>query len=333
MKNIITMAACLCSLIIYSQVGINTNNPQASLDITAKTTNGSKPEGLIAPRLTGDQIQAGDAQYGTAQKGAIIYATAAATSVSSKTANITSEGYYYFDGTAWQKITGGASAGDTTNDAWINDTTNSVVKLGTKADGTARTAGTEFVVNDNGSVGIGTNLPTAKLEISSGVSNTSGVKLTNLTSTNVLATDSNGNIISGNNSNSGVIITKQRLTLASPSVVVNSASGDFSFRYNSTGVSGFVQIRFNKTGTRSISTFITENWVNSPSYNGYFVSSSSATLSSNTWTNIPGSSDVGQTGELNVFRIYDLSNGITYILELNLVNNSGVSESMILQEY
>ncbi|WNI36449.1 hypothetical protein [Chryseobacterium sp. SG20098] len=68
------------------------------MDITPKTTDGSKPEGLLAPRLTGDQIKAGDAQYTTAQKGTIIYATAAVTSSSTKTANITAEGYYYFDG-------------------------------------------------------------------------------------------------------------------------------------------------------------------------------------------------------------------------------------------
>jgi len=169
MKSIITMAACLFSLTAYSQVGINTNNPKASLDISAKTTDGSKPEGLIAPRLTGDQIRAGDNQYGTAQKGAILYATSAVTSPSTKTANITAEGYYFFDGTSWQKITGAASAGDTTNDAWINDTANSMVKLGTKSDGTARTAGTDFVARDNGSVGIGTSAPdaSAALEVNS----------------------------------------------------------------------------------------------------------------------------------------------------------------------
>lgn len=169
MKYIITLAVLLISLNIKAQVGINNNSPKATLDITAKTTDGSKPEGLIAPRLTGDQLQAGDVQYGTAQKGAIVYATTAATLPSTKTANITSEGYYFFDGTAWQKITGGASAGDTTNDAWINDTTSSVVKLGTKSDGTARTTGTDFVARDNGSVGIGTSIPDASavLEVSS----------------------------------------------------------------------------------------------------------------------------------------------------------------------
>ncbi|SEN01871.1 hypothetical protein SAMN05421856_111104 [Chryseobacterium taichungense] len=104
MKNIITLAVLLISLIINAQVGINNTSPKATLDITAKTNNGTKPEGLIAPRLSGDQIQSGDVQYDTAQKGAIIYALSAATSPSTKTANINAEGYYYFDGSLWQKL-------------------------------------------------------------------------------------------------------------------------------------------------------------------------------------------------------------------------------------
>ncbi|MDR6159757.1 hypothetical protein QF023_003273 [Chryseobacterium sp. SLBN-27] len=161
MKYIITMAVCLISLTFYAQVGINTNTPKSTLDVTAKTTDGSRAEGLIAPRLTGDQIQAGDAQYGVAQKGNIIYATSVPTSPSSKTASIVAEGYYFFDGTIWQPLGGGAASGDTTNDAWINDTTNNMVKLVTKADGTGRTAGTEFIAKDNGQVGLGTAAPDA----------------------------------------------------------------------------------------------------------------------------------------------------------------------------
>lgn len=159
MKNIITLAVSLFSLTIFAQVGINNNTPKATLDITAQTTNGSKPEGLLPPRLTGDQIQAGDAQYTAAQAGIIIYATAAATAPSTKTANITAAGYYFYDGSAWQKLTG--ATGDTTNDAWVNDTGNTMVKVGTKADGTTRTAGTDVVIMDNGSVGLGTGTPNA----------------------------------------------------------------------------------------------------------------------------------------------------------------------------
>ncbi|WP_374459233.1 hypothetical protein [Chryseobacterium taeanense] len=166
MKHLFTAAAMLFSMTAFAQVGINNTSPKATLDITAKTTDGSKPEGLIAPRLTGNQIQSGT--YGSAQLGAIIYATAAATTPNAFTTNITAPGYYYFDGSVWQKMNG-AAAGDTTNDAWTNDTTNSMVKLGTKADGTTRAAGTDFVAKDNGQIGIGTSSPdaSAALEVAS----------------------------------------------------------------------------------------------------------------------------------------------------------------------
>lgn len=112
-KNIILLGTLVISSVAYSQVGINNTAPKATLDVTAKTTDGTKPEGIIAPRLTGDEIQSGDAQYTAAQTGSIVYATAAATSPSTKTANITSAGYYYFDGTLWTKFGSGASAAGT----------------------------------------------------------------------------------------------------------------------------------------------------------------------------------------------------------------------------
>jgi hypothetical protein len=108
-KKIVLSIICFISNLYFSQVGINTQTPKATLDVIAKTTDGSKPEGLMAPRLTGDQIKAADSQYGTAQTGTIIYATAAVTVASTKTAAITTSGYYYFDGSLWQKIGSGSS--------------------------------------------------------------------------------------------------------------------------------------------------------------------------------------------------------------------------------
>ncbi|WP_131726194.1 hypothetical protein [Chryseobacterium sp. Leaf405] len=114
-KTVITfLFLAVATMQINAQVGINTQNPAATFDITAKTTDGSKPEGMLAPRLTGNQIQAADAQYNnTFHKGMIIYATAPTTAPAGKTINITTEGYYYFDGLVWQKMGNGAYTGST----------------------------------------------------------------------------------------------------------------------------------------------------------------------------------------------------------------------------
>ncbi|EJL70448.1 hypothetical protein [Chryseobacterium populi] len=103
-KQIFLILGMLISMASHAQMGINNTDPKATLDVTAKANNGTTSEGIIAPRLTGDQIKAGDAQYGTAQTGIIVYATAAVAASSTKTVNITSAGYYFFDGSIWQKF-------------------------------------------------------------------------------------------------------------------------------------------------------------------------------------------------------------------------------------
>lgn len=103
-KTILSFLLLGFATFIFAQVGINNTAPKATLDVTAKTTDGSRPEGIIAPRLTGDQIKAGDAQYGNDQKGTIVYATSSVNSPSAKTIKINAEGYYYFDGSVWQKF-------------------------------------------------------------------------------------------------------------------------------------------------------------------------------------------------------------------------------------
>ncbi|SFN76736.1 hypothetical protein SAMN05421594_4110 [Chryseobacterium oleae] len=103
-KRLFLIIPVLFSAGLYSQIGINNQIPKATLDITAKKTDGTTAEGLIPPRLTGNQIKAADNLYGADQKGTIIYATAPVGVTSTKTANISSEGYYYFDGNIWQKI-------------------------------------------------------------------------------------------------------------------------------------------------------------------------------------------------------------------------------------
>jgi hypothetical protein len=88
-----------------SSVGINTPNPNATLEVKPTTSNGATAEGIIAPNLLGLEIKNKDAEYGSDQTGAIVYATNASPDAglsAAKTAKITTKGYYYFDGNIWQ---------------------------------------------------------------------------------------------------------------------------------------------------------------------------------------------------------------------------------------
>ena len=80
MKKIITAFFIMAgSYLLQAQVGVNTQTPKATFDVVAKKTDGTTAEGVIAPRLTGDQIIAAEAHYGADQTGAIVYATAPVT--------------------------------------------------------------------------------------------------------------------------------------------------------------------------------------------------------------------------------------------------------------
>ena len=101
------LAALLFSALFYSQVGVNTTTPKATLDVVGDATNTAKLDGVIAPRLTGDQLFAKN--YTSSQTGAIVYVTASATSPSGQVANVSAPGYYYFDGTVWKAIGSGGT--------------------------------------------------------------------------------------------------------------------------------------------------------------------------------------------------------------------------------
>lgn len=113
MKKLIIAAGVLASAISYAQtgnVGINTSNPATTLDVVGLPTTATKADGIIAPRLTGDQLRAKNNVYNAEQTGALVYATAADTAPAGKTVNVTSAGYYYFDGAVWVKAAGGSGA-------------------------------------------------------------------------------------------------------------------------------------------------------------------------------------------------------------------------------
>lgn len=108
---ILSLGLATTAIAQQGRVGINTTNPAATFDVVAKNTDPAIVDGVIAPRLTGDELKAKDGVYLGPQTGAIVYATAGVTGTpAGKTIKVTSPGYYYFDGLVWVRIANAAEA-------------------------------------------------------------------------------------------------------------------------------------------------------------------------------------------------------------------------------
>lgn len=179
MKNITKLFFAAAFLTVgvasaQSGVGIGTTNPDASsaLDVTSTT------KGFLMPRMT------------TAQRTAIT-APAAGLQVYDTTTN----SQWYYNGTAW--VQGGTTAASS---KFTNDATNTRVALTNLSDGiTARPAGTEFAIKDNGAIGIGTATPNTDALLEMNTTNKGlllpRVQLTSLTSPAPLATFTPGMVV------------------------------------------------------------------------------------------------------------------------------------------
>lgn len=101
-KKLCILAFVSAGFMSIAQVGINTGAPQATLDVTGVPGTKTKLDGIIAPRLTGNQLR--DKNYTAAQTGAIVYVTVADSAPAGQTINVNSSGYYYFDGAEWSGL-------------------------------------------------------------------------------------------------------------------------------------------------------------------------------------------------------------------------------------
>ncbi|MDP9954757.1 hypothetical protein J2X97_000394 [Epilithonimonas hungarica] len=191
-KTIITLFVLISSL-SFSQVGINTESPKSTMDISAKRNSSGVIEdysqyyGLQAPRLTRDELTNVSVTYGAEQNGAIIYISdiSGGNSDAPRT-NITSVGYYYFDGTLWQKMDINYSAdnglrmsdnniklgGSLTEATTISGVTNAnkLAVTATGIDAINLDNNTLSVDATNDRIGIGTNGPTEKLDVAGNIS-------------------------------------------------------------------------------------------------------------------------------------------------------------------
>jgi hypothetical protein len=105
-----------------AQVGIGTTSPAATLDITASPTTGTTVEGVLIPRVTRQRAK----DMGTNPSISTLIYVNTLDGVANLTAvNITSVGFYFFNGTVWEKLASGAINGwMTTGNAGLSGTTN-----------------------------------------------------------------------------------------------------------------------------------------------------------------------------------------------------------------
>ena len=79
-----------------AQVGINTQNPKATLHV-AKKTELTFADGIIPPRISGDSLRLKDNAYTFDQNGAIVFVSSPVTTASIKTEDVESVGFFIYD--------------------------------------------------------------------------------------------------------------------------------------------------------------------------------------------------------------------------------------------
>lgn len=103
MKKLILLSSVFYGKIAFAQIGINTSNPKATLDISAKNPTGTitDTDGVIIPHVDRQRAQ----NMATIEVSTMIYVNDISTGTNSgKAINIDETGFYYFDGNIWQKL-------------------------------------------------------------------------------------------------------------------------------------------------------------------------------------------------------------------------------------
>ncbi|MGV2451626.1 UNVERIFIED_CONTAM: FISUMP domain-containing protein [Ralstonia mannitolilytica] len=101
MRKMYLLPTILLGVLSYGQVGINNLVPKSTLDVKSKTTDGSTSEGLLIPRVTGNQLKAAEtaAVYADDQHATLVFVTAAPDpdSRTGQVEGMDAPGFYYFD--------------------------------------------------------------------------------------------------------------------------------------------------------------------------------------------------------------------------------------------
>jgi len=111
-KKIFVFICLLFTVPLFSQVGIGTDDPQSTLQVVGKPATSTVLDGIIPPKLTGDELFA--KTYTSSQTGAVVYVTTAASTANliGQTIDVDESGLYFFNGEKWVAAKTSAVAGE-----------------------------------------------------------------------------------------------------------------------------------------------------------------------------------------------------------------------------
>ncbi|NUY80436.1 hypothetical protein HUK80_05975 [Flavobacterium sp. MAH-1] len=125
MKNArqrLTLLFFLFSVAGVAQVGVGTTSPSATLDITAANLTGTTVDGLLIPRVSRLRAQT---MTGTPTSTILYVNDISNGTATGTTVNVTTTGFYFFNGSVWEKLGTGATTGWlTTGNSGLSGTTN-----------------------------------------------------------------------------------------------------------------------------------------------------------------------------------------------------------------
>ncbi len=103
MKTYFLAFFLLVNYALLAQAGIHTQSPKATLHVVGKPGVTTSMDGIIAPKLTGNQLN--NKTYTSQQDGALVYVTSPLTNANKgQCANVKASGYYFFNNTKWDKL-------------------------------------------------------------------------------------------------------------------------------------------------------------------------------------------------------------------------------------
>ena len=97
MKKNLTSLCLIISSLSFAQVGVNTDTPQATIDITSSPQDLTAIDGALIPRIKADDLKLKDNIYTENQHAALVFVTEVSDVKSPKTIKIENPGFYFYD--------------------------------------------------------------------------------------------------------------------------------------------------------------------------------------------------------------------------------------------